>query len=115
MTGPVYTEGGRLMGNIVSNVTGYLFMKRLSFRKHLLKKPAEAIAYDAIPFMEKVVPACTWLVVLDEDTDTVYRVAVKQFVDESFSLDRGHATQLALALSRWERMTLAEWKALRSA
>ena len=87
-------------GRIVASVEDDILHKRVSAKKHMLKKPP-SWAFDATLIDDAVKAGATRIEVFDSDSRLTYGVSVRLFRAEAFRVNRQHNKQLALHIKYW--------------
>lgn len=88
--------GGRQIGE----VCGEEFIKRIMGSKHILRS-LHAIAFD-MDCLEQAIRAGARIArVIDQETNTHYRVMIPTILEEGIPVNYGYGRQLALPLQRW--------------
>ena len=90
------TRDGRVVGDLDGNVA----IIKKNEKKHKLRKP-EAWCFDGVLIDSIIDNGGTTIRVETTDTRKRFLVSVKDFVNNSFKLDRGYNMQLGLPVTYW--------------
>jgi hypothetical protein len=86
-------------GKGIGWIEGITFYKPVRGSKHMLRyPPAWAIQADAY---QQIIHRVSTIVILDDETDTAYRISTSDFERFKNKLDRGHGPQYYVELERW--------------
>ena len=87
-------------GVVVADLVGTTVIKRVKEEKHILRKPL-SWAFDKKIIDEAYANGATDIRIETTDTDKVYKTTIKNFMDNSFNVNRGFGRQVALLLKHW--------------
>ncbi len=87
-------------GKVVGEVIGVVFVKRVTGKKHFLRRPP-AIAFDIFTLTEAERLGANTVRIIDEDTNLSLWASVELIRTKGFSFNRGFGLQIALPLTEW--------------
>ena len=94
---PIYLENGKVAGVLKDST----FSKTIS-KKHLLRKPL-AICYDTTVLRKAESLGASKLEVKIRDNKEILTIALSEFYNESFHINRGYGEQLGVVMSKWRK------------
>ena len=84
----------------VAELIGTTVVKRVKEKTHMLRTPP-SWAFDKKIIDEAYANGATDIRIEATDTDKVYKTTIKNFMDNSFNVNRGFGRQVALLLKHW--------------
>ena len=87
-------------GKAVGTIKGDVFYKKLSSRRHFLRKPP-AISFDEESLKKAFNYGAKKIVIYDKDTKKNYTANFETVYEKGFKVGRGFGKQIALPLSFW--------------
>jgi len=97
MSSPVYVGS-----QVIGNVTGDVFYKRVSRARHFLRQPV-AIAFDVGSLHAAAAAGARYVCVTDTDSGREYRLPLSVVWAKGFTFDRGHGKQIGVPIGEWNR------------
>ena len=89
-------------GKLVGYVDGGVFLKRVSFQKHLMRN-LNAIGIDDDIFYRKINKKCSSISVIDEDSGDCYTITPEEFERHMVRKDYGYGVQIFCNLKHWTK------------
>tara|TARA_R100000008_G_scaffold86221_1_gene78428 strand:+ start:536 stop:868 length:333 start_codon:yes stop_codon:yes gene_type:complete len=84
----------------VAELIGTTVVKRVKEKTHMLRTPP-SWAFDKQIIDYAHANGATDIRIEATDTDKVYKTSIKNFIDNSFNVDRGFGRQVALLIKHW--------------
>ena len=92
----IFIKSGRAVGT----VKGDVFYKKMSSKKHFLRKPP-AISFDEGSLKKAFGYGAKKIVIHDKDTGKNYLANFETVYEKGFEVNRGFGRQIALPLAFW--------------
>ena len=97
----------RVNNKVVGYVDGNTFKKKLSSRKHFLRKPP-SIAFDVSSINNAQILGAENVEITDTDLNIIYTSSVDDILSKGFRFNRGYGNQIALNIEKWKINNLDE-------